>query len=169
MKARFRYAGIRSLHISTNHIQSLELTFAQDSRLPDGRELPWPPVFEDRLRSLENDAGKQQGMKTQGRNFIPKATAGGSIQFEGKGEDLEDEYMALGWLNPLPPQGGIPGWQRITFMKHFTEDYENPNEDNLWAYEGVVLPGGRIILGRWWFASEPGNSGVSTLSLNSHS
>jgi hypothetical protein len=69
--------------------------------------------------------------------------------------------MALGWLNPLPPQGGIPGWQRITFMKHFSQDYEHPNEDNLWAYEGVVLPGGRIILGRWWFASEQGHPSVS--------
>jgi hypothetical protein len=69
--------------------------------------------------------------------------------------------MALGWLNTLPPQGGIPGWQRITFMKHFTQDYDHPNEDNLWAYEGVVLPGGRIILGRWWFASEQGHPSVS--------
>ncbi|KAI4707779.1 hypothetical protein J4E89_007407 [Alternaria sp. Ai002NY15] len=142
----------------TDHMQSLELAFAEDSRLPDGRELPWPPVFEDRLRSLGKDAGKQQGIKTQGRNTAPKTTTGGSIQFEGKGEDLDDEYKALGWLNPLPPQGGVPGWQRITFMKHFTEDYDHPNEDNLWAYEGVVLPGGRIILGRWWFASEPGRN-----------
>jgi hypothetical protein len=70
--------------------------------------------------------------------------------------------MALGWLNPLPPQQGIPGWQRITFMKHFNEDLNDPMDDNLWAYEGVVLPGGRIILGRWWFASEPIASTVST-------
>jgi hypothetical protein len=70
--------------------------------------------------------------------------------------------MALGWLNSLPPQQGIPGWQRITFMKHFNEDLNDPMDDNLWAYEGVVLPGGRIILGRWWFASEPITSNVST-------
>lgn len=24
------------------------------------------------------------------------------------------------------------------------------DETSLWAYEGVVLPGGEIILGRWW-------------------
>ena len=82
----------------------------------------------------------------------------------GHGEDLEDDYMALGWLNPLPPQAGIPGWQRITFMKHFNEDLNDPMEDNLWAYEGVVLPGGRIILGRWWFASEPNVSDAIVLS-----
>ena len=139
-------------------MQSLELVFAEDSVLPDGRRLPWPSVFEDRLRSLTNDPGKQ-GITTQGRS-LARSTAS-SIQFEGKGEDLDDEYMALGWLNILPPQGGIPGWQRITFMKHFTQDYNNLNEDNLWAYEGVVLPGGRIILGRWWFASEQGHRNVS--------
>ncbi|KAG9186825.1 hypothetical protein G6011_09933 [Alternaria panax] len=138
-------------NVDEGKIQSLELTFAQDRVLPDGRQLPWPPVFEDRLCSLKNDTGKQ-GITTQGRSLAK--TAASSIQFEGKGEDLDDEYMALGWLNALPPQGGIPGWQRISFMKHFTQDYDHPNEDNLWAYEGVVLPGGRIILGRWWFASE---------------
>ncbi|CAG5156861.1 uncharacterized protein ALTATR162_LOCUS4654 [Alternaria atra] len=141
-------------NVDEGKIQSLELAFAQDSVLTDGRQLPWPPVFEDRLHSLENDT-TEQGIKTQGRSAAKPTTS--SIQFEGKGEDLEDKYMALGWLNTLPPQGGIPGWQRITFMKHFTQDYDHPNEDNLWAYEGVVLPGGRIILGRWWFASEQGH------------
>lgn len=145
-------------------MQSLELVFAEDSVLPDGRRLPWPSVFEDRLRSLTNDTGKQ-GITTQGRS-LARSTAS-SIQFEGKGEDLDDEYMALGWLNILPPQGGIPGWQRITFMKHFTQDYNNLNEDNLWAYEGVVLPGGRIILGRWWFASEQGHRNVSDPMVDS--
>jgi hypothetical protein len=66
--------------------------------------------------------------------------------------DLDDDFNALGWLNPLPDQCGIPGWQRITFMKHFVDDLSDFDSDNLWAYEGVVLPGGRIIVGRWWFA-----------------
>lgn len=76
-----------------------------------------------------------------------------NIQFVGKGIDLDDDFNCLGWLNALPDQQGIPGWQRITFMKHFLDDFDQPEKDNLWAYEGVVLPGGRIILGRWWFAS----------------
>ncbi|KNG51475.1 hypothetical protein TW65_01490 [Stemphylium lycopersici] len=136
-------------NIDEGKIQSLKLNFAQDGRLADGTKLKWPTVYEQRLGSLRNDPGKQC-IRTQGRN-TPKAIE--SIQFKGRGEDLEDDYKALGWLNPLPPQGGIPGWQRITFMKHFSEDYEDPDHDNLWAYEGAVLPGGRIILGRWWFAS----------------
>ena len=68
-------------------MQSLELVFAEDSVLPDGRRLPWPSVFEDRLRSLTNDTGKQ-GITTQGRS-LARSTAS-SIQFEGKGEDLDD-------------------------------------------------------------------------------
>lgn len=82
--------------------------------------------------------------------------------------DLEDDFRAIGWLNALPDQCGIPGWQRITFMKHFAEDLDDVDSDNLWAYEGVVLPGGRIIVGRWWFASETVDFDVST-SLNATS
>jgi hypothetical protein len=42
-------------------------------------------------------------------------------------------------------------------MKHFEEDLDDDaalREDNLWAYEGVVVPGGRLILGRWWSAND---------------
>ncbi len=41
------------------------------------------------------------------------------------------------------------------------DDLDQIEQDNLWAYEGVVLPGGRIILGRWWYASERVNFDVS--------
>ena len=75
------------------------------------------------------------------------------IRFDGSGEDLHDDFFTTGWLNALPPQCDIPGWQRITFMKYFEDDFNTVSRDNLWAYEGVVLPGGRIILGRWWYAS----------------
>lgn len=123
--------------------------------------MKWPQLFEDRLRSLDN--ASESRVKAQGRSK-PKPTNrnGESLQFVGTGEDLEDDFNAIGWLNPLPPQWGIPGWQRITFMKHFMENFDEVEQDNLWAYEGVVLPGGRIILGRWWYASEQVNFDVST-------
>lgn len=73
------------------------------------------------------------------------------IFFSGKGTDIDDKFSTVGWLNPLPPQEGIPGWMRITFMKHFMGDLGHGDHDNLWGYEGVVLPGGRIIVGRWWW------------------
>lgn len=121
----------------------------------DNESVKWPRMFENFLHSVGNTAEPPQ--KTQGRSK-PKVSTGDpkmkNIQFMGQGEDLEDDFNALGWLNPLPPQQGIPGWMRITFMKHFMDDLDSEEQDNLWAYEGVVLPGGRIILGRWWFCNE---------------
>lgn len=41
-------------------------------------------------------------------------------------------------------------------MKYYVEDGHDTTDpaaalpDSIWAYEGVVLPGGKIILGRWW-------------------
>lgn len=100
----------------------------------------------------------------QGRKET-KDSIDANLQFTGTGMDLQDDFHAIGWLNALPDQCGIPGWQRITFMKHFAEDLDDVDSDNLWAYEGVVLPGGRIIVGRWWFASEVVNYNVSANSV----
>ena len=145
-------------------------------------------------------------------------------QFSGCGVDA-DRFECDGILHPLPPQDGIPGWQRITMLKYYDMDTDDsagshsplssehtgssksagssangsssssttsshspkssisstmsstnstdlppsptftpingnfPTHNSLqdvdldnscWAYEGVVLPGGKIILGRWW-------------------
>lgn len=37
-------------------------------------------------------------------------------------------------------------------IKYFRDDSNDGGFDAnaLWAYEGIVLPGGQIILGRWW-------------------
>jgi hypothetical protein len=89
------------------------------------------------------------------------------LQFTGSGHD-EDDFTCSGILHALPYHSGsecfphhsacsvssiysrcrfpVPGWQRITFMK--TRAVANGFE--LWAYEGVVLPGGMAMLGRWW-------------------
>jgi hypothetical protein len=133
-------------------MQSLKLDFVQ------GAQLEWPPLFEARLHSQRNSPPP---LTTQGRSKPVTDTAQKDIQFTGTGTDLDDEFNAVGWLNALPDQHGIPGWQRITFMKHFMEDFDQVEQDNLWAYEGVVLPGGRIILGRWWYASEHVDLNVS--------
>lgn len=90
------------------------------------------------------------------------------LQFSGSGADALS-FHCTGILHPLPPQHGIPGWQRITMMKYFDPisatgspnglthtdtGFELDNDislnDGCWAYEGVVLPGGMVILGRWW-------------------
>lgn len=77
-----------------------------------------------------------------------------SFRFDGDGEDGQEPFLASGHFNPLPPQREIPGWQRMTMMKYWTEPGTNEIDMNsLWAYEGVVLPGGKIMLGRWWHPS----------------
>ncbi|KAF2869747.1 hypothetical protein BDV95DRAFT_85486 [Massariosphaeria phaeospora] len=133
-------------NVEEGKIQSLELDFTQDG------DMSWPEIFEDRLHSLR-ETGPPRTRAQHRSGFESPNQKHKNIHFVGKGEDLNDNFFARGWLNALPTQCGIPGWQRITFMKHFVEGDEELNDDNLWAYEGVVLPGGRIILGRWWYAS----------------
>lgn len=38
----------------------------------------------------------------------------------------------------------------MTMMKFFQDEVGHVDIDALWAYEGVVLPGDQIIVGRWW-------------------
>lgn len=63
---------------------------------------------------------------------------------------FDREFYATGYTYPLPAQHGVPGWQRIVMMKYFLDDNGNYEEEAIWAYEGVVLPGGQLIVGRWW-------------------
>ncbi|KAK3204076.1 hypothetical protein GRF29_106g1594149 [Pseudopithomyces chartarum] len=120
-------------NVGEGKVQSLTLDFNPPA------SLPWPRSFEHRLRS---------------RRVTDPNSAFPDLRFDGKGNDIDDPFFATGWLNALPPQCGIPGWQRISFMKHFEEDLSVVGQDDLWAYEGVVVPGGRMILGRWWYASD---------------
>lgn len=119
----------------------------------DNHTFEWPPIFEQHLRSLTPPT-RHAKTRAQKRSCAPEEIASlrpVSFRFEGQGEDTMEEFLATGWLSPLPPQQGIPGWLRMTMMKYFTDDNTGAMDmDALWAYEGVVLPGGQIILGRWW-------------------
>ncbi|KAF2472211.1 uncharacterized protein BDR25DRAFT_367005 [Lindgomyces ingoldianus] len=125
----------------------------------------WPTIFEKHLQSKPRM--KCRRTRAQQRSMSPSDAEAVSIHFTGQGDDAEEHFFASGWLNPLPaqPRGiEIPGWQRITFMKYFIDDDHQYAEDNLWAYEGVVLPGGRMILGRWWLVPEVADSAQSNYS-----
>jgi hypothetical protein len=68
-------------------------------------------------------------------------------------------------VHPLPTQLGFPGWQRFSMVKFFHDPTSSgPLVDDLWAYEGCVLPGGEMIVGRWFYldpnvpASSVGNA-----------
>lgn len=58
-------------------------------------------------------------------------------------------FSATGWLNPLPPQQGIPGWQRFGMAVYDPGNGGSESGEPLIVYEGIVLPGENIILGRW--------------------
>ncbi|KAK4507465.1 hypothetical protein PRZ48_001200 [Zasmidium cellare] len=130
--------------------QDLELKF-----LDEGEET-WPPVFEHHLGALSEPKvqyGKTRASKRGSSSPEPVdfTWESKSFRFGGSGDEAKEGFLADGWLNTLPAQNGVPGWQRLTMMKYFTDhngavDYEH----GLWAYEGVVLPGGKIIVGRWW-------------------
>ncbi|KAF2745527.1 hypothetical protein M011DRAFT_138892 [Sporormia fimetaria CBS 119925] len=128
------------------NIQDLTLDFKTKG------EFTWPEGFETRLQSLRPTMAlrKTRAQYRSSKTEEPPAP----ILVQGQGRDHDDTFFASGWLNPLAPQHGIPGWQRVTLMKHYDQGYDNILEDDLWAYEGVVLPGGRIMLGRWWYAND---------------
>ncbi|KXT02752.1 hypothetical protein AC578_5441 [Pseudocercospora eumusae] len=134
--------------------QDLELT------LTDPTEQAFNPLFESILHSLEPPVQKAR-TRAQKRCASPPPThlPSRSFRFGGKGEDAEEEFKADGWLNPLPSQNGIPGWQRMTMMKYYEQNDGTVDTTSLWAYEGVYLPGGQIIVGRWWSPLSVANGG----------
>lgn len=132
--------------------QDLVLQFPEDDSAG-----PWPRAFERILHSIvmplnrvTPTAPQHATSRISAQNFTEMST-----RILGSGHDSADDFQADGWLNPLPPQHEIPGWQRFTLMKFFQhEDNGEIDLDNLWAYEGIVLPGGKIIVGRWWCPSD---------------
>ncbi|KAI7279515.1 hypothetical protein KC345_g5323 [Hortaea werneckii] len=118
----------------------------------------WPKLFEKHLHSLRRPVNKARTRAQHRSSTTPDAISNmkpQNFQFLAEGHDTTEDFCAQGWLNALPAQHGVPGWQRMTMMKYF----EDPNTgvidtDALWAYEGVVLPGGQIMFGRWWCPSD---------------
>ncbi|KAI9814399.1 MAG: hypothetical protein M1827_003255 [Pycnora praestabilis] len=112
--------------------QTMQLDFSTKA------STPWPDSFERHLHSIPTLT------KIQGRSTTPS-----SLRFEASGYDRES-FFGSGSIHELPPQHGIPGWQRLTLMKYFADEQGAYEAGSDWCYEGCVLPGGQIILGRWW-------------------
>ncbi|KAK5007161.1 hypothetical protein LTR28_005618 [Elasticomyces elasticus] len=118
------------------------------------QSMPWPDIFEQHLQARTAPVNRA---KTRAQH---RADTGGPVgppmgfSFAGDGNDMQEDFFASGWLNPLPSQQGIPGWQRMTMMKYYQDVDGYVDQDALWAYEGVVLPGGQVMLGRWWSPGE---------------
>ena len=103
------YMQIQDLFAGEDHA----FTF-QDMQLemtPEGEEITWPPAFEKILRSLTLPASRAK-TRAQKRSATPEEISSLkplSFHFEGEGQDVLEQFLAAGWLNPLPPQSGIPG------------------------------------------------------------
>jgi hypothetical protein len=144
-------------NVEDGNIQSIHFDFHTDMSAAK-----WPDAAEERLHSHRETLFDQtRAQHTKRSKTDPNGEASRNIHITGFGEDGDDFFFMTGWLNPLPDQYGIPGWQRITLMKHFQEELDLTDSENHWAYEGVVLPGGRIIVGRWWYASDEVDFDVS--------
>lgn len=76
------------------------------------------------------------------------------IPFHGKTTGVLHKYI-IGQLHYLPPQpgcsGGFSGFQRISFIRYKKDPFGVPVLANGFytIFEGVVLPGGLMILGRF--------------------
>lgn len=134
--------------------QHLEINFPDADKSSNQSDMEWPSLFEYVLNSHapprlgEDPRIKTRAQRRSGSGAVEVNSE--PIMFLGVGVDNVENFMAKGFLNEMPPQNGIPGWQRLTMMKYYVDDFGAVDEGALWAYEGVVLPGGMIILGRWW-------------------
>lgn len=180
-------------HPSTEHLRSFEtgsdIADTSHGASPTTRMRRPTSSASRKTRSKAKKINKDTALDeldTVGSNIRSVPIGAESLAFKAIGME-SDPFLAAGYLNPLPRQNGIGGWQRFTMAKYFSpepafEDEQaglsihrqferlkeilandqefatllhdvGPSED-LWAYEGVVLPGGKMILGRWWAPEE---------------
>ncbi|KAK9236828.1 hypothetical protein V1525DRAFT_192032 [Lipomyces kononenkoae] len=74
----------------------------------------------------------------------------GPASFMGRGHDRFD-YVAYATLAPFDQCYGLPGFARFSMRKEYVRS-ERPAEEEdevVWEYNGVYIPGPKIIVGRW--------------------
>jgi hypothetical protein len=81
-------------------------------------------------------------------------------QFWGSSRGAKKSHF-FGRIHSMTTQQDFHGFQRMVLMKYYTQkvngvDVYDPNQ--IYAYEGCIFPGGRLIVGRWWDArNDPTN------------
>lgn len=91
----------------------------------------------------------------------PKDNANPGVKyFYGSSHDSSSNAHLYGAVHGIPPQHGIPGFQRMTVIKFFPDEIGNYDPTQAWGYEGCVLPGGRIVIGRWFDARSSSDQDV---------
>ncbi|KAH8808612.1 hypothetical protein F5884DRAFT_858140 [Xylogone sp. PMI_703] len=101
----------------------------------------WPKAWEQFLHSPLHGYSRRT---TRNISKCPEVK-----HFFGRAEDSRISNF-YGCIHEIPPQQGIPGFQRIAMLKFFPDANGIYDPEQVWGYEGVVLPGNRIIVGRWW-------------------
>lgn len=107
-------------------------------------EKQWPKKWEMFLHSNPSRSSRSNGPVT--RNMSKSVEI---KHFFGRARDSRIAYF-YGCVHEIPPQHGIPGFQRITMLKFFPDFNGFLDPAQVWGYEGVVFPGNCIIVGRWW-------------------
>jgi hypothetical protein len=115
----------------------------------------WPRSFEQLIETNPYHNRDDTPTRNSKRNAVSQDTTPPARQYEFKSfhgsnfgpsaETITTHYY--GRLHGLPPQRGIPGFQRISFLRFQEEDVDH---EQIWGYEGCVCPGGNVIVGRWW-------------------
>lgn len=118
--------------------------------LIDANRTIWPKRFDDQFP--EHDL------------LCPRKYFIGSEGFEG---DDSLHYHIRGFYQDIPEtQGGIYGWMRVCFVSYLLseerdgqdepdttrwESYDIHNDfDRIYGFEGILLPGGKILLGKYF-------------------
>ncbi|TVY87547.1 hypothetical protein LAWI1_G006672 [Lachnellula willkommii] len=127
----------------------LEIYF-DESKFPSSC---WPVMWERMLRSnpfIDTNAPVNPSSRRSPRKAKP-AKLPPILTFYGQVRGSKPAHF-YGRLHALPQQQGLHGFQRLVLMKFYTDSNGDYNPEQLFCYEGCVLPGGKVIVGRWWDA-----------------
>ncbi|KAH7383643.1 hypothetical protein BKA64DRAFT_760510 [Cadophora sp. MPI-SDFR-AT-0126] len=138
--------------------EDMDLFFDEDATT----KYDWPKNFETLLCSNPFEDPTHQRNAQKAKVFMENTP--GAKQFWGSCRGSQTGHV-FGRVHALTTQQGFHGFQRLTMMKYYTEKDANGHDvyDPLqaWCYEGCVLPGGRIVVGRWWNALGNPNSATT--------
>ena len=88
-------------------------------------------------------------------------STGNCDRFTGTGHDEHlQPFVCAGIIHdiPLAASTGIPGWKRIAMVQRCNtsplhldrqEYFEHPLDENCWTLEGLIVPGGHMIVGKY--------------------
>ncbi|KAL6717972.1 hypothetical protein ACLMJK_004057 [Lecanora helva] len=132
--------------------QTLDLDFSKIGNIK-----PWPANFESALNGMPPAAlcKKVNELLNPPQPPVTISKRGNHYQQSSGSVNGSDGFRCQGILHPLPPQYGLPGWQRISMMQYTSPSSQNITNnidlDDCFCFEGVVLPGGKImVVGRYW-------------------